>query len=122
MLNRIPRNIPPLSTLLAELGATPRAVARVLQVSERTVKNWLSAENEPWAVRIALFWLTRWGYSIISTDSQNEARLYAALARSQADYIRRLENFSTIKKAARAANEAVFRGVAPSEDNTQCRK
>jgi len=122
MLNRIPRNIPPLSTLLAELGATPRQVARALQVSERTVKNWLSAENEPQAVRIALFWLTRWGYSIINTDAENEARLYAGLARSQADYIRRLENLSGIKKAARAANDEVFRGFAGEPDNTQCRK
>jgi len=122
MLNRIPRNIPPLAVLLAELGATPRAVARVLQVSERTIYNWLRNGREPWSARIALFWLTRWGYSIIHTDAENEARLYAALARSQADYIRRLENFSTIKKAARAANDAVFSGIAPPENNTQCRK
>jgi len=125
MLNRIPRNIPPLSVLLAELGATPRAVARVLQVSERTVYQWLKTGREPWSARVALFWLTRWGYSIISTDSQNEARIFAALARARADQIHELENtarFSVVKKAARAANEAGFSGIAPPEDNTQCRK
>jgi hypothetical protein len=122
MLNRIPRNIPPLPVLLAEIGATPRQVAHALQVSERTVYNWLRTGREPWSARIALFWLTRWGYSIINTDAENEARLYAALARSQADYIRRLENFSGIKKAAQAANDAGFGGFETKPDNTQCRK
>ena len=122
MLNRIPHNIPPLTVLLAELGATPRQVARALQVSERTVYNWLQNGREPWSARIALFWLTRWGYSIIHTDAENAARLYAGLARSQADYIRRLENFSGIKKAAQAANDAGFGGFDAPESNTQCRK
>lgn len=122
MLNRIPRNIPPLAVLLAEISATPRQAARVLQVSERTIYNWLRTGREPWSARIALFWLTRWGYSIIHTDAENEARIFAGLARSQADYIRRLENFSGIKKSARAANEAVFSRNDPPESNTQCRK
>lgn len=126
MLNRIPRNIPPLSTLLAELGATPRQVARVLQVSEKTVKRWIKSGTEPQAVRIALFWLTRWGYSIIHCDAENEARIFAGLARCRAEEIQRLQfaldNLGAIKKAARAANEAVFSGIKSAEDNTQCRK
>ncbi|RUS68002.1 hypothetical protein CUZ56_00485 [Saezia sanguinis] len=111
MLNRIPRNIPPLPVLLAEIGATPRQVARVLQVSERTVYQWLKTGREPWSARIALFWLTRWGYSIIHTDAENEARLFAALARARADQLHELEKaafFSVVKKTASASNEAVF--------------
>lgn len=126
MLNRIPRNIPPLSTLLAELGATPRAVARVLQVSERTVRRWVRSGTEPQAVRIALFWLTRWGYSIINCDAENEARIFAGLARCRAEEIEQLQyaldNLSRIKKNASASNEAVFSRIDPSDSNTQCRK
>lgn len=90
MLNRIPKNIPPLEVLLHEIGARPRDAAKALKVSTRTVERWLKNHNEPWAVRVAFFWITRWGRSAIDADTTNEARIFSGLARAQAEEIKKL--------------------------------
>lgn len=118
MFNRIPRNIPPLKALLLDIGASPRQAAKALHVSERTVKNWLRYESEPRSVRIALFWLSRWGFSVLDADLTNQIRIYRGLARSQADYIKRLENFSTPRNTLQVANDATFRHSFTKIDNT----
>ena len=48
MLNRIPRRLPPLSDLLADLGhPDEKAVAKALGVSESTVYRWKRKDKAP---------------------------------------------------------------------------
>ena len=69
MLNRLPRQMPPLDVMLADIGnPTTREVARALDVTERTVRRWLSHGTAPRPVMLALFWVTSWGLS--ATDCE----------------------------------------------------
>ena len=45
----------------------------------------------PRPAHLALFWLSRWGRSIVDSAAVNDARLYAGLARARAEEISRLE-------------------------------
>lgn len=111
----IPRHLPPLEFLLRELGYSHKQAAKVLKVSERTIYNWMKSSKEPYAPRLALFWLTSYGYNIIHTAAHNDACRFAALARSRADYIKKLEaqdrqtptNIRTY--STNAANDKVFK-------------
>lgn len=83
MLNRIPRVVPPLNTLLADLGNPSRkTLAKVLDVHWRTVQRWTSADKAPRAVMLALFWMTRWGRSALECEALNETNFRLAIARN----------------------------------------
>lgn len=78
---KTPRQLPSLSTILADLDSPhPRDVARYLGVSERTVYGWSAAEQCPRPAHLALFWVSRWGASILATEAVNETRFHAAHA------------------------------------------
>lgn len=84
MLNRIPRNIPPLAEILADIGnPSPRELARALGYSERSTREWLRRNAAPRPVLIALFWLTRWGVSSIDADAHNLIQMHAGMAKAQ---------------------------------------
>ena len=81
MLNRLPRQLPPLSWLLDDIGnPKPREVARALGVSERSVKGWITRDEAPTPVLLALFWLTRWGRQSVDADAHNAACMHATMA------------------------------------------
>lgn len=89
MLARLlPRHVPPLGTLLADLGHPSAAeLAQALGVSRRTVYRWLRADHAPRPVMLSLFWVTRWGRSEIDCRAVNDAaqahamlKLYQQLA------------------------------------------
>ena len=96
MLELLPKEVPPLETLLDNIGR-PRArkVAKALGVSERTVQRWQETGHAPRPVLLALFWITRWGFSIIDCKAHNDAVMYAGmvngLKRQIADLEERLE-------------------------------
>lgn len=74
MLNRIPRQMPPLWLMLQDIGNPhPRELARAFAVSERTARTWLKAEVAPLPVMCAIFWLTKWGQSSVNADAVNDA-------------------------------------------------
>lgn len=78
--------------MVEDLGApTPAAIARALQVSERTCRRWMASGKAPRTAALSLFWLTRWGQSIVDADAVNAARLQAGHARSLAEHVQRLE-------------------------------
>jgi hypothetical protein len=93
MLAHAPRVLPPIAVVLADIGnPTPAAIAAVLDLDERTVRRWIQADKMPRPAHLALFWLTRWGRSIVDTSATNDARLYAGLARSRLDEIEHLRH------------------------------
>lgn len=115
MHHSIPRNLPTLEFLLSELGYSHKQAAKILHVSERTVSNWIKSGKEPYASRLALFWLTHWGYSIIHTAAHNDACRFAQLANAYKLHIQKLEaqdrqtpaNVTT--NETKAANDRIFR-------------
>ena len=83
MLNRLPTptQLPPLQWMLDDIGnPTARALARALGVTPITVKRWRSAGTAPRPVLLAIFWLTRWGMSVVHCEAENAACLHAGMA------------------------------------------
>ena len=78
--------MPPLSFVLDDIGnPTAADLARAFNVSERTVRRWITADQAPRPVMLALWWLTRWGASQANADAHNAATLHAARARALDD-------------------------------------
>lgn len=78
MLNRLPTptQLPPLSLLLDDIGS-PGAdrLAKTFAVSRAEAMSWLRNDQAPRAVMLSLFWLTRWGRSVISAEATNDAAM-----------------------------------------------
>lgn len=86
MLQRLPKAMPPLDCLLADIG-NPSAphLAKAMRVTPGTAARWIREGNAPQAVMLALFWLTRWGASMVHANAHNDAALarHAAQIRSR---------------------------------------
>lgn len=68
---------PPLSYLLDDLLTSDlRAIARHLDVSVKTLERWKAADQAPRAAMLALFYESRWGYSVMESTAHN-GELYA---------------------------------------------
>lgn len=66
MLHHIPRHLPPLSTMLDDIGRpSDLDLSRRLGVHPRTVRRWRRADAAPRPVLLALFWVTRWGVDAV---------------------------------------------------------
>ena len=76
----MPKRFPTLADMIRDLNATPREVAKALDVGESTVYRWLSIGIAPKPAMLALFWLTRWGESQIDVELWNRANVYQGLA------------------------------------------
>lgn len=73
-----PKQTPSLSVLLDDLGRpAPRAVARLLDVHERTVYGWQAKDEAPRAALLALFWESSWGRQWVHAMAVNDARMAA---------------------------------------------
>ncbi len=80
-LQKLPRQMPPLSALLRDLGdPKPAAVARALGVSERTCWRWVADDEAPRAALLALFWLTSWGWSEVEAEARHTLTTAHALS------------------------------------------
>lgn len=67
--------------MLADLGNPhPRDIAQALGVGQSTVRRWISNDEAPRTVSVALFWLTRWGMQWLDADLYNLARTHIGLA------------------------------------------
>jgi hypothetical protein len=68
---------PPLSYLLEDLLTRDhRAIAKHLDVTVPTLQRWILTDTAPRSALLALFYETRWGYSLIETTAFN-GRMYA---------------------------------------------
>ena len=82
----MPKRMPTLAEMLIDIGNPhPRAIAKALHVTERTVWRWIAAEEAPHSVMLAIFWTTRWGRSEVDASAQNDAMRFASLARCLQD-------------------------------------
>jgi len=81
MLTTLPTHIPPLSILIDNIGARPAQIAHALGTSERSVRRWISKDQAPQSVMLALFFCSTWGRSAVHCEAENAARLYTGLAR-----------------------------------------
>lgn len=81
MLCRLPAGVPSLGHLLSDIG-NPSAyyLGRAMHVSTEEAARWIAEDHAPRPVMLSLFWLTRWGTSIIDAEAQNAAAHQARLA------------------------------------------
>jgi hypothetical protein len=84
MLTRLPKGIPPLDDMLHDIGSpTAEALAKALGVSRRTAYRWIArGDDAPRVARLAIFWLTQWGQSVVECEAVNTTRLYVGYANS----------------------------------------
>lgn len=105
-LNRFPKDIPSLSIMLADISSPPaEALAEAFGVTTMTAKRWIEKDHAPLPVRLALYWLTRWGTSEIDERAHNEVRMATAEAaclrsevaalRAQLESIGRIADFGS---------------------------
>lgn len=124
MLNRLPRHLPPLQTMLDDIGSpSVKEIARALQVHESTVRRWLRDDHAPHPVMLAVFWITRWGLSAVDCEAHNAAVMSAGIARNRLEQIESLE--SRIRRLAQIATFGSANdpepGVVPLAANAQTR-
>lgn len=95
MLNRLPTPVqcPQFSQILDDLGRpAPRLIAKALGVTPATVTRWIRNDSAPRPVLLSLFWLTRWGMSLVDAEAVNAARLHAGMSaclRAEVDRLQR---------------------------------
>lgn len=74
---------PPLSILLDDMfEKNPKKVAKHLGVTVATLKRWKAADHAPKAAMLALFYESRWGYSLLYTTAYNAETMARGLADS----------------------------------------
>ena len=73
-IEHAPASLPVWQVLMADLGDPPPArVAKALGIGERTVYRYNSTGYAPKPVALAVFWLTRWGRSMVNAQATNDA-------------------------------------------------
>lgn len=73
-IEHAPASLPVWQALMADLGDPPPArVAKALGIGERTVYRYNSTGYAPKPVALAVFWLTRWGRSMVNAQATNDA-------------------------------------------------
>lgn len=114
---------PPLNFLLADLLTSDHnAIARHLDVSPATLTRWKQADQAPRTALLALFYETRWGYSLMETTAHNgfmiERQWRQALERENAGLrtriarLERIGDFGAANAPALSGSVAVAAGPA----------
>lgn len=106
---------PPLSYLLDDIFERDlNKVAKFLGVTPQTLKRWKAADDAPRAALLALFYESRWGYSLMYTTAHNGEMRYRELADSRGREnaalrlrIERLERLGDFGAANRPTLQAV---------------
>lgn len=89
---RAPTQLPPLSYLLDDLKTRDlKKIARHLDISESTLRRYIKEEQAPHAVMLALFWETRWGFSILDVDIDRWEKHYNGMISALEGKVARLE-------------------------------
>lgn len=81
MLNRLPKQMPSLEMMLADIGnPRPDQLAKALGVSVKTIYRWKQEEEAPRVAMLALFFVTQWGRGQVHCDAHNDALQQAQIA------------------------------------------
>lgn len=87
---------PPLSILLDDMfEKNPKKVAKHLGVTVATLKRWKAADHAPKAAMLALFYESRWGYSLLYTTAYNAE----TMERGRADGLQRTNDALRVRIA-----------------------
>lgn len=82
-IDKAPRALPVWDAIMDDLCNPPaHRVAKALGVGRSTVYRWNAEGQGPRIACMALFWLTRWGRSLVDSQATNDAILYVQMARS----------------------------------------
>lgn len=96
LLNRLPKWTQPLSYMLTDIGNPSAAhLAKTMKVSAKTAQRWITKDEAPMAVMLAIFCLTKEGMSTLETNAHNAAALYYRLAEAQKDQLTALKGQMT---------------------------
>lgn len=68
--------LPHIQTMINDLPATKKQIARHLGITERSLNRYIRAEGAPRAIMLALFWETKWGRSAADTEAANYGAIY----------------------------------------------
>ena len=106
---------PPLSLLLDDMfEKNPKKVAKHLGVTVATLKRWKAADHAPKAVMLALFYESRWGYSLLYTTAYNAE----TMERSRANGLQRTNDALRVRIARLetlgnfdSANEPIWKAM-----------
>lgn len=74
--------LPALSILLDEQPSDLKRAAKHVGLSVKTLQRYRDADAAPRAVMLALFYESKYGYSVLHTTAFNAQRIYSALADS----------------------------------------
>jgi predicted DNA-binding transcriptional regulator AlpA len=112
-IEHAPPRLPAWQAIMEDLGHPPASrVARVLGMSERSVYRFNSDGDAPRVASLALFWLTRWGRSLVHAQATNDAiqacGYVAALRQDVARLEARVLHLVSLANSG-AANDAVTR-------------
>jgi transcriptional regulator with XRE-family HTH domain len=103
MLQKLPKQTPAFSELVADLGSHKREqIARALGVSRRTIDRWMKS-GAPRTACLALWWLSREGHSFWDAEMQNRTAL--ALQTNDALW-RKVRSLESANRARASANDA----------------
>ena len=74
-MHHTPRQLPQLLTMLDNIPASEKEIAKHLGLSLTTLKKYRRNEQAPRPVMLALFWLTSWGMGAIDAELVNRERI-----------------------------------------------
>ena len=124
-IDHAPRLVPIWPQLMEDLcQPRPTRVARVLGISERTVRRYNSTGHAPRNVCLAVFWLTSWGRSAVNAQAINDAQLAVSYVRALNDRILELEQLVNHLRSIGhfgAANEPGLHPPRPSRPRALAR-
>nr|WP_181716085.1 MULTISPECIES: hypothetical protein [Bacteria] len=104
-----------MSILLGDMfEKNPKKVAKHLGVTVATLKRWKAADHAPKAAMLALFYESRWGYSLLYTTAYNAE----TIARGLADSLQRTNDALRMRIARlealgnfESANEPIWKAM-----------
>ena len=84
-------------------------IAKHVGISLRSLQRYIAEDDAPRAVMLALFYESRWGYSVIATDAHNDAKMsaqHAACLTRENETLRvRIARVEALAAAAVAEND-----------------
>jgi hypothetical protein len=109
-----PVSLPIWETILEDLGNPPAArIAKVLGLGVSTVHRYRQLGRAPRSCQLALFWLTRWGQSLVHTNAVNDCTTAVSYVRALRDQVAGLEaqvsHLAALGQSG-AANDPLLRG------------